>query len=230
MIGSVVSSVRSSSCLETGSNKSNQAKVNSCILITKLLTHVFKISVGDSSCWSYITKPLSKLWYLDYQSKHVLSKITKLNLCNCLYSGWLFFSEQKRAHKYWFLWLWSPFPPNGHDSWLQVRSKLLDRWCWRGWLVKIFLVTKTLPETDWKRTCIEMFLPKGLDFATYQLPQKKHYSPKGNVYIFQLIDVQEAEKMLLFQGGVVFFFDKKVVVWSSVPTAWNAHPKRKSDR
>ena len=53
-------------------NRIQQIKVNSCILITKLLTHVFKISVGDSSCWSYITKLLSKLSHLDYQAKHVL--------------------------------------------------------------------------------------------------------------------------------------------------------------
>lgn len=208
MIGSVVSSVRSSSCLETGSNKSNQAKVNSCILITKLLTHVFKISVGDSSCWSYITKPLSKLWYLDYQSKHVLSKITKLNLCNCLYSGWLFFSEKNGSQILVPMTMIS-ISPNGHDSWLQVGSKLLDRWCCRGWLVKIFLVTKTLPETDWKRTCIEMFLPKGLDFATYQLPQKKTLFPKRKCVYFPTYWCSGGRKNVALSGRRCVFLWQK---------------------
>ena len=63
---------------------------------------------------------------------------------------------------------------------------------------------KTLPETDWKKICIEMVLPKGLDFATYKLPQKNTLPQKEIWYIFQLIDVQEAEKMLLF--GEAFFF------------------------
>lgn len=97
--------------------------------------------------------------------------------------------------------------PNGHDSWLQVGSKLLDRWCWRGWLVKIFLVTKTLPETDWKRTCIEMFLPKGLDFATYQLPQKKTLFPKRKCVYFPTYWCSGGRKNVALSGR------RRVFLW-----------------